>query len=221
MQANKSKGIKTSMNMSGWQNWILINLKWIVSATVILLVGIGAFGVIKERARAKERAASNLLYSVRGAAEKDVNLKNYAKAVEKYQPIFEKFPKSRAAYEANLMIGDIWMDAGDNSKAAAAYETAYTKGPDSFSKFLAKYNQALALEAGKEYAKAEMAYNETLNGNGAEFLRPEILMAKARCLEAQKRFGEARSVYQEIRDKFASNGFYAAAASAFLGDLPK
>lgn len=209
------------MNMNGWKNWFLGNTKGIVIGLVVLIIALGSYGVMKDRERARERKASSLLYSIRKNTEKDINTRSFDAVLAKFQPIFDQFPNSRAAYEAQMMIGDMWMDAGDSEKAAAAYLRGHNMTSDTFSKLLAKYNEALAMEQGKLYEKADAAYNMALNIKGSDFLRPEILMAKARCLEALKRYDEARKLYIELRDKFSDRGFYSNAAAAFLGDLPK
>lgn len=209
------------MNMNGWKNWVLSNIKWLGIAMVALIVALGTYGVVRDRKQTHERQASSLLYTVRKDIQQDINVRAFDKVLAKFQPLFDKYPQTRAAFEAQMVIGDMWMDGGDNEKAAAAYRRGYEMSPDAFSRLLAKYNEALAMEQGKLFAKAENAYNEALGINGSDFLRPEILMAKARCLEAQKRFDEARKLYIELRDKFSDRGFYANAAEAFLGDLPQ
>ncbi|NUM89013.1 MAG: hypothetical protein HUU37_07400, partial [Bdellovibrionales bacterium] len=185
-----------------------------------LVVVLGALGIHKDRTAKREATAASVLFETREAASKEVNTRKFDAAVERFQDLMKRYAGTRAAYEARLVVGDIWMDAELPEKAAASYADAFSVAPDEFSRLLARYNESLAWESGKGWEKALEGYRDAMKFKGADFLKPELLMAQARCLEALKRWTEARGVYEEIRRNFAEKSFYTNAATAFLNALP-
>jgi hypothetical protein len=63
------------------------------------------------------------------------------------------------------------------------------------------------------------AYGDALNISGSDFLRPEILMAQARCYEALHQAAKAIEIYKTVQDKYATRSYYSGAASAFEKQL--
>lgn len=182
---------------------------------LVVLVAVGGFLWRKEARAARERQATNLLYEAQVTARKAVTDKKIDEAERAYLPLVEKFQGTRAAFEAELQMGDIWMDAGSFDKAIAHYRAASAVAADSFSRLLAVYAVGTAEESASRPEQAVKAYEEALSIPETEFLRPELLMAQARCYEAMSQDKKAIEIYKVVQDKFASRTYYAGAASAY------
>jgi predicted negative regulator of RcsB-dependent stress response len=190
-------------------NWVVI-----AGAVAIVVVGALGFGIWQDRQSSFERKASEALYEAQLQARDSLAAKNISEAEKKFAPVFEKFGKSRAAFEASLLLGDLYMDAGNFPEAEKRYEAALVLAKDAFSKLLAQYNLGIAKESAGNFQAAVASYDQALS-TSSDFLRPEILMAKARCLEALQKVTEAVQVYQEVQKKFPNRSFYSGAAAAF------
>jgi tetratricopeptide (TPR) repeat protein len=202
-------------------DFIAANIKVLFGIVAAVLLGIGGAALWNEKAQQQSAAASELLFQVQKEAEPLITQKNYPEATKKFSIIAEKFPGSRAHYESELLLGDIWMDAANYQEAVAHYEKAINLGSDSFSKTLASYNAGIASESAGKYQDAVSRYEAALKDKNADFLRPEILMAQARCHEMLNEKDKAIALYQQIQDKFASRTYYSGAASAMEKQLTK
>lgn len=207
------------MNTSGFVSFVQANKKPLAVLLGAILV-VAVAGVLWNEARVRrDREATNLLFEAQAKARELGTKKNYAEAAKAFEPVLTKFPGSRAAYEAELQIGDLWMDAGSHEQAAAHYEKAAQAATDGFSEVLARYNLGIAQESGAKYLEAIASYQKALDARGSEFLKPEILMAQARCYEALNQDAKAIELYKTVQEKFASKTYYSGAASAFEKQL--
>lgn len=208
------------MNTKGLSEFFSKNWKFMAGLVGVLVIGLVIAGGWSERRKARERAASELLFEVQNTAQPLLASKKNQEAERLFEPVFEKFPGSRAAYEAALQLGDMWMDAGSYAEAVKRYDQAVGLAKDSFSTLLARYNLGIARESAGQYQEAVNDYDQALKVKGADFLRPEILMAQARCYESLKQGDKAAQVYQEIQAKFGErSSYYKGAASAFERQL--
>jgi tetratricopeptide (TPR) repeat protein len=207
------------MNTKGLTEFFEENWRLLAGVVGALAVILAVAGFVNEQRKQKEREATNLLYEVQAKARALAAENRLQDAEAAFAPLLEKFPKSRAAYEGSLQLGDLWMDSGDFDKAVAQYERAAGIARDSFSRLLARYNLGIARETAGHFQEAVSSYEEALKTEGSDFLRPEILMAMARCLEALQQIPRAVEIYQEIQREFASRSFYSGAASAFEKQL--
>lgn len=207
------------MNTSAFVSFVTANKKPLAMLIGAILV-IGIAGLLWNEARVKrDREATNLLFEVQAKARELETKKNFAEAAKAFEPVLAKFPGSRAAYEAELHIGDLWMDAGSHDQAAVHYEKAARAASDGFSEVLARYNLGIALESAGKYLEAVASYQKALDARGSEFLKPEILMAQARCYESLNQDAKAVEIYKTVQEKFASKTYYSGAASAFEKQL--
>jgi tetratricopeptide (TPR) repeat protein len=176
-------------------------------------------GLWNELGAKREREATNLLFEAQTAARKAVSEKKFEEAERAYQPLLEKFKGTRAAYEAELQMGDLWMDAGNFEKANGHYQSASSMTSDSFSRLLANYSLGVAKESEGKYSEAIASYSAALDAQGSDFIRPEILMAQARCYEALKDVKRAIEIYKTVQEKYSSRAYYSGAASAYEKQL--
>lgn len=187
-------------------------------AAVLVVVILGT--VLWQNARAgKNREANNLLAEIQNQARPLITVKSFDAAAKLYEPLFAKYPGSRAAYEGELQLGDLRMDAEQFDRAATHYANAAKMASDDFGRVLARYNLGIAEESGKKYQEAVLAYEDALQAKGSEFLRPEILMAQARCYEALNQKDKAVALYKTVQEKYAAKTYYSGAASAYEKQL--
>jgi tetratricopeptide (TPR) repeat protein len=193
--------------------------KGFAAALVVLVLVLGAVGVWKEIKSRRDRDATNMLYEAQVAARKSIEAKNPDEAEKAYEGLLSKFKGTRAAFEAHLHIGDLWMDAGSHEKAFPHYQAAVASANDPFSRLIAHYTLGVSRESSGKFQEAVSSYEEALKIQGSDFLRPEILMAQARCYEGLQQPAKAIELYKTVQDKFASRSYYSGAASAFEKQL--
>jgi len=207
------------MNTKGLSDFFAANWKFVVGLLTAVVVVLAVAGFWNHRRQVNEREATNMLYDAQVASRVFVAEKNLPEAEKSFQSLLEKFPKSRAAYEAHLQIGDLLMEAGNPVEAMKRYEQAASIAGDSFSKLLARYNLGIAREQAGQFQEAVASYDDALKMEGSDFLKPEILMAQARCFEALKQVAKAIEIYQAIQKDFANRSYYSGAASAYEKQL--
>ncbi|MGE3262138.1 MAG: YfgM family protein [Bacteriovoracia bacterium] len=207
------------MNTKAISDLVVENWKAVAGIILAALVVVGGVALWKERSERREMAATNALYEAQLAAKDLIAGKQLEQAEKSYEKLFAEYPGSRAAYEAELQIGDLWMEAKNFDKATEHYEKAASHAKDSFSRLLARYNLGISQESAGKFKEAVATYEETLKTDGSDFLRPEVLMAQARCYEALKENQKAIELYKTVQEKFAARSYYSGAASAFEKQL--
>lgn len=200
-------------------NFVTERWQLFVAVLGAALVILAAAGVWKEYQSRRGREATNALFEAQVVARKAASDKKLDEAEKAYQAVLEKFSGTRAAYEAELQMGDLWVEAGSLEKAIPRYEGAVKAARDSFSRLLAIYALGIAKESSGKVEEAVASYEEALKVSGSDFLRPELLMAQARCYEALGQPQKAIEVYKTVQEKFASRSYYSGAASAFEKQL--
>jgi len=203
------------MTTNTFSQWVETNWKLILGLVATLCVVIAVWGIWRERVRSQEKAATNLLFELQEQIKPLIEAKKIKEAEEKFSAVWVKYPSSRASYEAQLQMGDYWMEAASYDSAASLYEKSSKVAKDSFSKILAKYNMAIAVESAGKFQAAALIYEEVQGLQGSDFLKPELMMAQARCLESATNIAKAVEIYQKIQKDFASRTFYSSAAAAF------
>ena len=207
------------MDTNKLQENIFKNWKALAAACGAILLLALVVGVWKSREAERDRAASNLLYEIQAQSKSLIASKKYAEAEKMFDPLFEKYSGTRAAFEAQLQMGDLWMDAESYPEAVKRYEKAADIAKDPFSKVLVRYNLGIAKESAGQFQEAVVSYEDALSTKGSEFLRPEILMAEARCYEALNQVAKAVGIYKTVQEKYAAKTYYSGAASAFEKQL--
>jgi tetratricopeptide (TPR) repeat protein len=193
--------------------------KLILGLAVAILAVIGVMGLMNSMHAKKELEASNSLYDAQQSAKKAVTEKNYEQAEKAYTAMIDGHLGTRAAFEAELSAGDMWMDAGNYDKATSFYDRAAKDASDPFSKLLATYTIGTAKESAGKNEEAVKAYEEALSFSGSDFLRPELMMAQARCYEALNQPQKAIEIYKAIQEKYPTRSYYSGAAAAFEKQL--
>ena len=205
------------MNTETFTNWVGANFKIIIAGFVAIALAAGLWGLMRSQGMAKERKAANALYDATQKANTLVNEKKFAEAVAVYKELAASFPKTRAGFDAVLRMGDIWSDSGNLEEAIKQYEEAIKTAPDAFSRSLAEYNVGVAYENSGKYAEAAAKYESAMKAS--EAMKPELLLAQARCYEKLGQKPKALELYKTLQEKFANKGYYSGAAAASAARL--
>lgn len=207
------------MQKTNWEELVEKNFKAILAAVAVILVLVGFGFLWTDHAAKQEKAADALFYQAQTKARALALEKKPEEAVHSFDDLKAKFAGSRATYEAELQIGDIWMDAAKPEEASKSYESAIQLSKDPFSKILAHYSLGISLESAGKYQLAVDTYEKIAKEKKFDFLQPEILMAMARCHEKLNQKELAIGLYKEIQEKFSTRTFYSGAASVYEKNL--
>ena len=207
------------MNNPTVKNFFAENLKLLLALLGAILVIAAIVLFFQAKHEAKEREAANALFEMRKMTDPLTQAKDYKSAAGILETVVEKFPGTRASFEANLMIADCFVDAKLPEKAIPYYTKAASEAPDNFTKVLALYSKGIAEESAGKVSEAVQSLDAAMKTSGSQFLTPEILMAQARSYEAMKNFAKAAEVYKTVEEKFANKSYYSSAAAAFLAKI--
>ena len=112
------------MNNKSFSDIAAENWKLIAGVLVAAIIVIGGVGLWNDHLQTKEIEATNALYDAQKNAKEFVAGKQLDLAEKAYDKLFAQYPNSRAAYEAELQIGDMFADAKNLDKAGEHYEKA-------------------------------------------------------------------------------------------------
>lgn len=203
------------MNTKALEDFFAANWKLLVAVVAALVIAFVIVGAWRERVASKERAGMNALFTAQVAARDLAEKKKLPEAVAALDGVVKEHGGTRAAYEAQLQGADLLMDNGQFAEAVQRYEAARGLAKDDFSRVLVLYSLGIAQETAGQHQAAVGAYEEALKGEAGDPLRPEILLAAARCYEALGQAPKAVELYQQVQQKFANRPYYSGAASAF------
>lgn len=207
------------MNTKGLEDFFVDNWKAVAGVIAAILVVIVGYGIWNESHKAREAKATDALYEAQKSARQLAEAKKIPEADAALTKVAEEYSGTRAAFEAAIQAGDLYMDAGTYAEAVKRYEQAAKAAGDSFSKILARYNLGIAKESAGQFQEAVAAYDDALNTRGSDFLKPEIMMAQARCYEALGQAPKALAIYQDVQKTYAGNTYYSGAAAGFASKL--
>ncbi len=207
------------MNTKPFVDFVNEQWKLLLGIVAALLVVVAIAGVWSSYKSKRELQATSMLYELQAGVRAAVIQKKYEEAAAAYKPLLEKYSGSRVAFEAELQIGDLWMEAGNFPRAIEHFEKAVKLASDPFSQLLSHYTLGVAKESAGKYQEAVADYEAALQGKGADSLRPELLMAQARCYEALNQPAKAIEIYKTVQEKFATRSYYSGAASAYEKQL--
>ncbi len=118
-------------------------------------------------------------------------------SIKKFQAVIQEFPGTRAAYEAQMALGGIYLNHGTPAKAASWYEQAAKGAPSGFEKASAYSALGYAHENSNKLPEALSAYETAIN-QGEATLKGDLLMSKARVLELMKDSAKAKTTYDQV-----------------------
>lgn len=144
-----------------------------------------------QAAQPKEATPEEALYK-----PLDVDAK-FPKTVARYQELIQKHSGTRAAFEALLALGSMYLEHGQATKASPWFEKAVADAPNPYEKSLAGLSFGRSLESEGKYADAVAAYEKAL-GQAEASMKGALLLAIARNHELLKDGAKARATYDRI-----------------------
>lgn len=194
-----------SSKMSTQTKPILITL-----AVLLAIIGLTSFLLSKKESR--QGAAQTALYLAlkteaqesKATATGSVATR-FKDSLEQLTRVSKDFSGTRAAYEAELKLGDIYYDHDEPQSSIAWYESATKSAPRAFERMLAFYALAYAYEATQKYPEALKALEKAQNQG--EGLRAEILLSMARIYSLTKDHGKAIATYDQVISQFPNSEY--------------
>lgn len=201
--------------VSSWVGRLAANPATVIAIAVVALAAVGGGVYYTSHQSARSSAANNALYEANealGAQLKtweatlpkgadvqfqkvDVDSK-FGDAVKKFAAVSEQYSGTRAAFEAEMRIGDLYFNHGDATKAISYYEKATTSAPKAFDQANAFSALGYARENSGNLQGALEAYQKALKTGDA--LKGDLLMSIARCQEQLKQPDQAKVTYDQI-----------------------
>lgn len=129
-------------------------------------------------------------------AKLDVDAK-FGATIEKVKTLDQKFPSTRAAYEARLLLGKLYFDHQDAAKAMPWLQKAVESAPNKLEKTMALATLGYAQErAGDMKAAAETFEKAYQQGEAA--VRGDVMLSQGRVALALNDKAKARSIYDQV-----------------------
>ena len=141
----------------------------------------------------------------------------FPKSVSALKKAALDFSGTRPGFEAQISLGDLYLDHGDAPKAIPFYEKAVDMAPGKHEKAVALYSLGFAGESAGKYAEAIKAFDKSLSTADIG-LNGDILQGMARSYEQLHDTANARSTYDKIISQLP-NTPYAKNAEAFKAQL--
>jgi TolA-binding protein len=141
----------------------------------------------------------------------DVDAK-LADTVKQLQQVAQDYPKTRPGYEAMMLLGKLYLDHGQASKAQDWFVKSTDNAPTSLDKALAWSSVGYANENSEKYKEAIDAFDHALS-QGEGVLKGDMLMGKARSYQALKDNNQARATYDQIIAQLPGSSYSKSAES--------
>lgn len=120
-----------------------------------------------------------------------------AGSVKALSAVIEAHPRTRPAFDAALLLGDLYQRHGQPAKAAPWYAKAGEMGPDQLARALAHSSQGYAFEEAGQPQEALQAFTRVAN-SGEPALKGDALLAMARAHQALGDAKQAAATYDQI-----------------------
>jgi tetratricopeptide (TPR) repeat protein len=168
----------------------------------------------KEKQDPKAKEAENLEAIL--FKKLDVDAK-FPGGVHGLQAVAAEFQGTRAGYEAQLILANLYFEHGEAAKSVPQYLKAVETAPGTFEKATALEALGYAYENTGKVPEALQTYDRALN-LGEVSIRGDVMLAMGRSLEAMNDPNKARSIYDQIQSQLP-NTEYAKTAEIYKGRL--
>lgn len=138
-------------------------------------------------------------------------------AVSKFKVVAEEHAGTLSGNEAALTLGDLYFSHSEPAKAVSWFEKAVQGSRTLFDRSLALSSLGYALEASGKFPEAITTFEKAIN-QGEAALKGDLLLAIARCREAQKDYANAKLAYDNIITQLAGTE-YAKKAELYKSQL--
>lgn len=202
----------------GWvrfQDWVLENSRVILGVVgVAAALGIVTFLWMRTRADSEAKASGALAEASALYWRGD-----YGPLIQRANDIKREYGGTKAATEAERMLGDAYFWQGDFAKAKESYESYLKKTPASSQlRPGVERSMAQALESQKQYTQAAEIYERLAAADGPRDVRGELYYAAGRAWQEAGRLDKAKPVYQKLAAEFGDTPS-AGDAEIALGEL--
>jgi tetratricopeptide (TPR) repeat protein len=178
-----------------FQDWVLENSRIVLGVVgVAAALALVSFLWLRTRADAEAKASGKMAEASalywRG---------EYGPLIQRANDIKREYGGTKAATEAERMLGDAYFWQGDFKKSAEAYEGYLKKAPSgSQLRPGVERSMAQALESQKEYAKAAAIYERLASVDGPRDVRGELYYAAGRARQEAGDLVKAKAIYQKL-----------------------
>ncbi|MBY0472650.1 hypothetical protein K2X30_15905 [bacterium] len=174
-------------------------------AVILVAGGVGAGLYFTAKAKGNQEAANALFLA------KD--------NTDKLRDVVQKFPSSRAAFEARLALGDYYFNHNEAEKSLEWYQGAADTAHNGFEKALSLYSLGYSFEKVDKHADAATAFEKGV-GMGIAGLKGELLLGAGRNYSLAKNKAKAVSTLDQVI-KELPNSPYSHEAQKLKGQLEK
>jgi tetratricopeptide (TPR) repeat protein len=120
-----------------------------------------------------------------------------AEPVKALVDVTNRFPGTRAAYEARVTLGDVYLKHGEAAKAVTHLQQAADQAPGAFERALALNALGYAQEGSGQHAEAVKTFERVAKDAKGD-LQGQALLAVARNHELANANDQAKAVYDRI-----------------------
>jgi outer membrane protein assembly factor BamD (BamD/ComL family) len=195
-----------AVGVSSLLQFIRDHKSWVLGSLVAVLaiaVAAGAYGWYKDR---QERAAQAVLVKAQTALLGDGSAAAPRKpedAKKLYTEIAATYPRTVAAEESLVRLGNLQFDGGKYEEAAATFDRYLTTYPRGRFLVIAGVGKAYAEEAKGDLAGAEKTLVALVESAKDDPLAGEAYSSLAHVYEVMKKPEEAARIYGQIADRFS------------------
>lgn len=182
----------------------------IILGIVLVIIGLTSFLLNQKESR--QGAAQTALYLAMKSVAQETKATTtgavavrFKTSIDQLSKVSHDFSGARAAYEAELKLGDLYFDNGEAASSIKWYESATRSAPRGFERMLAFYALAYAYEATQKYPEALKSLEKAQNQG--EGLKAEILLSMARVHGLMKDNGKAISTYDQVIAQFPNSEY--------------
>jgi TolA-binding protein len=137
--------------------------------------------------------------------------------VKAYRLVIDKFSGSRAAYDAQMALGHLYLQHGQAAPSEKFLSQAVASAPRGVEKALALSALGYAREAQGKLKEAADSFNQAA-ATGEDAVQGDVLLALARCYEGMNDPTNARATYDKVISKLP-NTEHARNAELFKAQL--
>jgi len=178
------------------------HLKKIATGGILLLVVLLSIFLFQKWEEKKEKdayekfSAALEIYQMMNSPYKESSPSEYKTALEKFDEVITKFPRTSSGRFSLLYRGNIHLRLGAFDEAINAYQAFLQKaGKEKLYRLFAMEGLGYAYEGKKDYEKALEAYQEIV-AMGDHFQMPGAHLSMGRCYEKLGKKKEALNSYQ-------------------------
>ena len=145
--------------------------------------------------------------------------KIYSSGLVELKKVAEEYNGVRPGFDAQIQVGNLYMNHGDSKQAVEWYEKATQSAPGPYEKTLSHVAAASTLENTSQYQKALDHLKEAI-GENVETLKGEVLHGIARNHVALLEVEKAKKIYDQIISELP-NTAYSKKATTYRAQLPQ